>query len=265
MPSPTDVHVEKKNRNLSRISTTPGETQIELRMLFGRLGCSGGLKSLLTRTVPLFGPSPSLLATSHPLVSQTRSMAIANFRPKKLAHKKSMKGFYRSRAGGSLRGTTVYHGDYALQVTEGGRLFDRQLDTARNMVRRIIKQDKGSKFILSQFPHRPVTSKGAETRMGKGKGVVEHFATWMRTGSIVFEVKGARTEIARRALRAAAGTLPLRSRIIKANPDMRVAPRCLPHFIMKSLHQAEFTKALVADDASKDSLKKTAKLEMTKE
>jgi ribosomal protein L16 len=195
-------------------------------------------------------------------------MAIANFRPKKLAHKKSMKGFYRSRAGGSLRGTTVYHGDYALQVTEGGRLFDRQLDTARNMVRRIIKQDKGSKFILSQFPHRPVTSKGAETRMGKGKGVVEHFATWMRTGSIVFEVKGARREIARRALRAAAGTLPLRSRIIKANPDMRVAPRCLPHFIMKTLHEAEFAQALESGATSKDSpssLKRTAKLQVTKE
>ena len=178
-----------------------------------------------------------------PVLYQPIRTAIANFRPKKLAHKKSFKGFYRSRSGGSLRGTTVYTGDFALQTTEGGRLFDRQLDTARNIMKRIIKVDKGSQLILRQFPHRPVTSKGSETRMGKGKGVVEHFAAWRREGSIVFEIKGARKEIAARALKAGAATLPLRTRIIRADPSMRVAPRCLPHFIYQRLKQTEFMRA----------------------
>lgn len=188
-------------------------------------------------------PLATPFLSSNPFLLQSTRTAIANFRPKKLAHKKAFKGFYRSRKGGSLRGTTVNYGDWGLQVVEGGRLFDRQLDAARNMVRRIIKADKGSKFYLTQFPHRPVTSKGSETRMGKGKGFVEHFATWIRSGSLVFEIKGARPEIAQRALRAAAGALPLRSRIIKANPALRVAPRCLPHFIMKRLRDVEFQSA----------------------
>jgi ribosomal protein L16/L10AE len=107
------------------------------------------------------------------------------------------------------------------------------------MLRRIIKSDKGSKFFLTQFPHRPITSKGSETRMGKGKGVVDAFGVWVRQGALVFEIQGARKETAQAALKAAASALPLRTRIIKASQE-RVAPRCLPHFIQKRLAKAEF-------------------------
>lgn len=172
---------------------------------------------------------------------QHRQMAIANFRPKKLRHKKVFKGTLSPRFG-SLRGTRMYHGEYGLQLTQGGRLFDKQLDTARSMIRRALKADKGSRFYLVQFPHRPVTSKGSETRMGKGKGTVEDFATWAREGSLVFEIKGARKEIARKALKNAASCLPLSTRIIKAS-DIKVAPRTLPWFIRKRIEAVELNKS----------------------
>ncbi|KAI9012952.1 ribosomal protein L10e/L16, partial [Gaertneriomyces semiglobifer] len=135
-------------------------------------------------------------------------------RPRRLKYKKAQKGFFPSRSGGSLRGTTVYHGDYGLQVTEGGRLSDKQLDVARTAVRRTIKIEKGARFFLRCFPDRPVTSKGAETRMGKGKGAVDYFATWVAAGRVVIEVKGVRKELAEKALRVAASMLPLRTKII---------------------------------------------------
>jgi large subunit ribosomal protein L16 len=160
-------------------------------------------------------------------------MAIANFRPKRTRFKKVFKGTLKIRQS-SLRGTRVYHGDYGLQLTKGGRLKDKQLDTARGMIRRTIKGDKGSKFFLRLFPHRPVTSKGSECRMGKGKGSVEEFATWARAGDMVFEIKGARMEIAHKALKNAAACLPLPTRIVKAS-ELKVAPRTLPFFIKKKL------------------------------
>jgi large subunit ribosomal protein L16 len=166
-------------------------------------------------------------------IAEKRFMSIANFRPKKTRHKKVFKGTLKIRES-SLRGTRVYHGDYGLQLTKGGRLKDKQLDTARGMIRRAIKGDKGSKFFLRLFPHRPVTCKGSETRMGKGKGTVESFATWARAGDLVFEVKGARMEIAYKALKNAAACLPLSTRIVKAS-ELKVAPRTLPHFIRMKL------------------------------
>lgn len=145
------------------------------------------------------------------------------------------------RTGGSLRGTTVYYGDYGLQALEGGRLSDKQLDNARTGIRRIIKQEKGSRFFLRCFPDRPVTSKGAETRMGKGKGAVEYFATFVAAGRVVIEVKGVRKELAEKALRVAAAALPIRTKFVEAPAEgSRVPPRVLPFFVRKRLEQKEF-------------------------
>lgn len=103
------------------------------------------------------------------LYSQNRTV-VSNFRPKKTKFRKAFKGHFPSRSGGSIRGTTVAFGDIGLQVIEGGRLSDAQLDAARSAVKRVIKSEKGSEFILRCFPDRPVTAKPAEVRMGKGKG-----------------------------------------------------------------------------------------------
>ena len=110
---------------------------------------------------------------------------------------------------------------------------------------------KGSTFVLRQYPCTPVTSKGSECRMGKGKGFVDAFATWIRPGNVLFEIKNARQETAEKvqlkndlfqALKAAAATLPLETRIVKAT-EMREPPRTLPHFIAKKVHALEFELA----------------------
>jgi large subunit ribosomal protein L16 len=73
--------------------------------------------------------------------------------------------------------------------------------------------------------------------MGKGKGAVDHFATWMAQGRIVMEISGARKDLAHKALDVAAKMLPLRSRIIPKNEEMPVAPRVLPWFVRQRLAQ----------------------------
>ncbi len=148
-----------------------------------------------------------------------------------------MKGFFPVHTGGSLRGTTVYRGEYGLQLIEGGRLTDAQLDTSRQHVRRMLKSEKTAAFHMRCFPDRPVTAKGNGARMGNGKGAVDYFATWMAQGRIVMEISGATKQLALKALNVAARMLPLRSRIIEKNPNMLVAPRVLPHFILERLKQ----------------------------
>ena len=192
---------------------------------------------LLPRITSLFVPKFSFVRT-----------AVSNFRPKKLAHKKAFKGTFKSRPL-SLRGTTVYFGDYGLQVMEGGRLSDKQLDVCRTAIKRTIKSEKESKFTLKVFPSRPVTRKPAETRMGKGKGAVDYFASWVSRGRVVFEVGKCREEVAVKALKTAMGFLPLRSRIIKRD-DIRLAPRVLPHFIKEKLDLIERGKRIAALDSA---------------
>ncbi|KAJ1341446.1 hypothetical protein BSLG_003875 [Batrachochytrium salamandrivorans] len=151
-----------------------------------------------------------------------RRFAVTNLRPKKTKYRKAFKGFFKTRSGGSIRGTTVRMGEYGLQLFEGGRLKDKQLDTVRTM--------------------------GAETRMGKGKGMVDYFATWVSEGVIVLEIVGARKEIALKALDVAAQALPLRTRVVMRNPDMIEAPRVLPYFIQKRLKDRQFIEHFHSSD-----------------
>ena len=91
----------------------------------------------------------------------------------------------------------------------------------------------------------PVTSKGSEARMGKGKGAVDYYAKWISEGSMIFEVKGVRMEIAKEAMRCAAAVLPIKSRFVEAPPDHQaVPPRVLPFFIKKRLNDLAKTEKL---------------------
>ncbi|KAJ2999690.1 mitochondrial ribosomal large subunit component [Globomyces sp. JEL0801] len=195
---------------------------------------------------------PFALNALHPAINFQQSRnAVANFRPKKMKFKKCHKGFFPVRTGGSLRGTTVIKGEYGLQVIEGGRLSDTQIDVARALAKRCLKGEKNVEVVLRCFPDRPyivpfnssVSKKAAETRMGKGKGSVEYFATWLAEGRVVLEIQGARPELAQRALIIAGNALPLRTRVIEKNENMLVAPRTLPFFIAKKLRDNEYEMA----------------------
>ena len=90
--------------------------------------------------------------------------------PKKVKHRKAMKGRMRGKA---YRGSTVAFGEFALQACEGGRITARQIEAARIAMTRHVK--RGGKVWIRIFPDKPVTKKPAETRMGKGKGNPEEW------------------------------------------------------------------------------------------
>lgn len=129
---------------------------------------------------PFITPASSFLSHFQlSAASGQKRFAVANYRPKRMKYKKRMKGFFKSMSGGSLRGTTLAHGEYGLQTIEGGRLKDAQLDCIRTNLKRLLKAEKEAKLHLNVFPDRPITAKGNGTRMGKGKGAVDYFGCWV--------------------------------------------------------------------------------------
>jgi len=130
--------------------------------------------------------------------------------PKKVKHRKVMKGRMRGKA---YRGGTLSFGDYGLQVTQGGRISARQIEAARIAMTRYVK--RGGKVWIRLFPDKPITKKPAETRMGKGKGNPEEWVAVVRPGRILYEMEGVPQDIAREALRLAAHKLPLATRFVQ--------------------------------------------------
>ena len=130
--------------------------------------------------------------------------------PKKVKHRKVMKGRMRGKA---YRGSSVDFGEYGLQVLEGGRLTARQIEAARIAMTRYIK--RGGKIWIRVFPDKPITKKPAETRMGKGKGNPEEWVAVVKPGRVLYEMEGVTPEVAREAFRLAQHKLPLPTRFIR--------------------------------------------------
>ncbi len=129
--------------------------------------------------------------------------------PKRVKHRKQMKG---RMTGKPCRGLTLAFGQYGLQATECGWIDSRQIEAARIAMTRYIK--RGGKIWIRIFPDKPLTSKPAETRMGKGKGSPDSWVSVVKPGTILYEMEGVTEEIAREALRLAAHKLPLSTKFI---------------------------------------------------
>ncbi|RIB21168.1 ribosomal protein L10e/L16 [Gigaspora rosea] len=142
----------------------------------------------------------------------------SDFAPRRVKHRKAHKGRVPVRTGGSTKGNTVVYGDYGLRVKDGVRLSSSQLTAAWQAIKRKIKVIKGSQVWMRVFPDIPVTSKGNETRMGKGKGSFEYWACRVPLNKIVFEVGGGgiRREVAKDALRLASDKLPVKTEFVEA-------------------------------------------------
>ncbi|KAG2123364.1 mitochondrial 54S ribosomal protein YmL47 [Suillus cothurnatus] len=131
--------------------------------------------------------------------------------PRQVQHVKRHKGRVPIPIGGSIKGTTLAYGEWGIRIKGMGVRFSaKQLTTAEEVIKRKIKVVKGAKVYLRVFPDIPVCIKGNETRMGKGKGTFEFWATRVPTGRVIFEIGGTpiREELAREALRQAADKLP---------------------------------------------------------
>jgi large subunit ribosomal protein L16 len=129
--------------------------------------------------------------------------------PKRVKHRKQMKG---RMSGTPQRGTTVAFGEFALQALECGWLDSRQIEAARIAMTRYIK--RGGQIWIRCFPDKPLTSKPAETRMGKGKGSPDSWVCVVKPGRILYEMDGVTEEIAREALRLAAHKLSIRTKFV---------------------------------------------------
>ena len=129
--------------------------------------------------------------------------------PKRMAHRKVQKGSIRGLA---TRGHTVEFGEFGLQSLEPGWLSSRVLEAGRVAASRAAP---GARITIRVFPHKPITSIPAETRMGKGKGEPEYYVAVIKPGTVLYEVGGATEAIAKLALNRVAHKLPLRVRLVK--------------------------------------------------
>ena len=114
--------------------------------------------------------------------------------------------------GNAKRGDTLVFGDYGIQSLSTGWVTSEQIEASRVAVNRNLK--RRGKVYIRIFPHKPISSKPAETRMGKGKGATEFWVAVVKPGTIIFEVSGANYNAAREALSLADGKLPLKCRFI---------------------------------------------------
>jgi large subunit ribosomal protein L16 len=114
--------------------------------------------------------------------------------------------------GVASRGATIAFGEFGLQALEACWLEARQIEAARIALTRFMK--RGGKVWIRVFPDKPITAKPAETRMGSGKGAVDHWVAVIKPGRIIFEMSGVSEEVAKEAVRLASHKLPVKSRFI---------------------------------------------------
>jgi large subunit ribosomal protein L16 len=129
--------------------------------------------------------------------------------PKRVKHRKVQRG---RMAGTSKGGTTIEFGDYGLKALQCGWVTNRQIEAARIAMTRHMK--RGGKVWINVFPHKPITRKAAETRMGGGKGSPEAWVAVVKPGKVLFEVSGVSEAVAREAMRLAMHKLPIKCKFV---------------------------------------------------
>ncbi len=129
--------------------------------------------------------------------------------PKKTKHRKMQKGRIK---GNAQRGSQVAFGSFGIKTLDEGFITSRQIEAARIAVTRYMKRE--GKVWIRIFPDKPITSKPAEVRMGKGKGALSHWVAVVKPGRVLFEADGVPYEIAKEAMRLAAQKLPVKTKFV---------------------------------------------------
>jgi len=135
--------------------------------------------------------------------------------PKRVKYRKQQRGRVK---GSAQRGNTVEFGDFGLQSLDPAWITARQIEAARIAANQIVKGE--GKLFIRIFPHKPVSSLPAETRMGKGKGEPEYYAAVVRPGTVLFEVQGLTEDRAKMALNRASHKFPVRCKMIRRRPKL---------------------------------------------
>ena len=129
--------------------------------------------------------------------------------PKRVKRRRVHRGRMTGKA---TRGNKVSHGQYGLVSLEPAWITSNQIEAARVAMTRSIK--RGGKVYIKIFPHKSVTKKPAEVRMGSGKGAPEYWVAVVKPGRVMFEIEGVTEEQAREAMRLAAHKLPVKTKFI---------------------------------------------------
>ena len=129
--------------------------------------------------------------------------------PKRTKHRKQHRGRMKGKA---HRGSQIHYGDYGLKALQPAWITSRQIEAARRAIVRHLRRE--GKLWIRVFPDKPVTVKPAETRMGSGKGAVDHYVAVVKPGRIIFEIAGMSEDRASRALWLGSQKLPIKTRIV---------------------------------------------------
>ncbi len=129
--------------------------------------------------------------------------------PKKVKYRKKQKGRMK---GNAQRGNSLAFGSFGIKSQDSAWITDRQIEAARVAITRYMKRE--GQVWIRIFPDKPVTSKPAEVRMGKGKGAPDHWVAVVRPGRIMFECEGVSLEVAKEAMRLGAQKLPVRTKFV---------------------------------------------------
>ena len=138
--------------------------------------------------------------------------------PKRVKYRKAHRG---RRRGNAQAGNAVIFGDFGLQAQQSAWVTSRQIEAARRAIVHSVK--RGGKVWIRVFPDKPVTTKPAETRMGSGKGSLDHWVAVVKPGKMLFELSGVGEETAREAMRLASNKLPIQTKFVVRETMIEVA------------------------------------------
>ncbi|MDE0891406.1 MAG: 50S ribosomal protein L16 [Planctomycetota bacterium] len=133
--------------------------------------------------------------------------------PKRTKHRKAFRGKMKGLA---TRGNRVAFGDYGLMSLDYGWINARHIEAGRVAANRAT--DGTGKIWIKIFPHKPISSKPAETRMGKGKGDIDYYAAEVKPGTILFELGGVDEEKAKLAFKRVAHKMPIKVKMVRRVP-----------------------------------------------
>lgn len=134
--------------------------------------------------------------------------------PKRVKRRRVHRGRMKGKA---MRGNQIAYGEFGLVAEQSSWITSNQIEAARIAMTRFIK--RGGKVWINIFPHKPVTKKPAETRMGSGKGAVEYWVAVVKPGRVLFEMSGVPEADAREAMRLAGHKLPIKTKFIVKAAD----------------------------------------------
>jgi len=134
--------------------------------------------------------------------------------PKRVKYRKAQKGRIR---GNALRGNKVSFGEFGLQSLEIGRINARHLEAGRVAATHYLQRE--GRVYVRLFPHKPISSKPLETRMGKGKGEPDFWTAVVKPGTVMYEIGGVEEDVAKTALLRVAHKMPVRTRFVVRRPS----------------------------------------------